>query len=271
MRYIQLTIVMVILGLMAGGVSGKPLPGKETKEDKFIARNGAKSGSTVEEKEQHLVQSAKMEKATRMPVYKPPKRGAPGGRVGGGTRGDAGIHLMTHVLAPGQVRGLTSQDQPDLYWYVSKSTNVPIEFTLIDEDGIEPLVETRLPSPVEAGIQRIRLSDFGVRLSPEKMYRWSVALILDPEHRSKDLVASARIQRALPSEVPKNVSEHSDAVEATFIHAEAGLWYDAIAAISRAIKESPEETRLQQIRNALLDQVNLEEVARFDRIAKKKF
>jgi Domain of Unknown Function (DUF928) len=269
MRYSQLIMVMTVLGLMVGVASGNSLAEKKTKEDKFVARKGAEPSNPSLEKGQTPIQTAKSEQSPRMPVYKPPKRGAPGGRVGGGTRGDSDAHLTTHVLAPGQVRGLTSQEQPDLYWYVSKVTEVPIEFTLIDEDGIDPLVETRLPSPIQPGIQRIRLSDFGVRLSPEKMYRWSVALILDPEHRSKDIVASARIQRALPSEIPTTRLEQADAVEATFIHAEAGLWYDAIAAISQAIREAPEESHFQQIREALLEQVALEEVAGFNRLVQR--
>ena len=47
------------------------------------------------------------------PVYKPPLRGAPGGRVGGGTRGTGREAFILSVLAPAHT-GLTSSEQPVL-------------------------------------------------------------------------------------------------------------------------------------------------------------
>jgi len=200
-----------------------------------------------------------------LPVYKPPKRGAPGGRVGGATRGDREANLNVEVLAPDKVRGLTSRAQPDLYWYLSKPTTVPIEFTLIDEEAVEPLLEIRLPQPSTGGLQRIRLSDYGIHLKDDKMYRWSIALVMDGEHRSKDIMAGARIQLALPSEIPTDHLAGADPFHATFIHAEAGLWYDAIASVSEAIQSDPEQEQYRDMRAGLLEQVGLEVVANADR------
>lgn len=258
-------MIIIGIGLSLGSVWGEAWLGKKDKEQKPFARHSVASQNVSSSIGQGHIQLSKTNKPIRMPVYKPPKRGAPGGRVGGGTRGDYDANLTVYVLAPGKIRGLASENQPDLYWYVSKPTEVPIEFTLIDEAGIHPLIETRLPHITQAGIQRIQLSDFGIRLSPEKMYRWSVALVLDPDHRSKDVLGSARIQLALPSEIPNNHLEQADAIEATFIHAEAGLWYDAINAISKAIRESPENIQFRQIRESLLEQVDLGKVAEVDR------
>lgn len=258
-------MIIIGIGLSLGSVWGEAWVGKKDKEKIIIAGHSPKPHNRASAIGQRYLQLSKSKKPIRMPVYKPPKRGAPGGRVGGGTRGDYDANLTVYVLAPGKIRGLTSGDQPDLYWYVSKPTDVPIEFTLIDEAGVNPLVETKLPHITQAGIQRIQLSDFGIRLSPEKMYRWSVALVLEPDHRSKDVLASARIQQALPSEIPSNHVEQIDAIEATFTHAEAGLWYDAINVISKAIRESPDNMQFRQIRESLLEQVDLGKVADFDR------
>ena len=204
-------------------------------------------------------------KSRGLPNYKPPKRGAPGGRVGGGTRGDHEANLTVEVLAPGKVRGLTSHDLPELYWYISKPTKVPIEFTLIDEAAIEPLVETQLPQPAKSGIQRVRLSDFGIHLTEDKMYRWSIALVGDKDRRSKDIVAGARIQHALESEIPTKKLAGVDPFHAAFINAESGLWYDALASISQAIKSDPEQSHYHDVRAALLDQVGLGVIANIDR------
>ena len=101
--------------------------------------------------------------AADMPEYIPPPRSAPGGRVGGSTRG-AGMTPMLSALAPDHT-GMTIQEQPSLYWYLSKSTSYPIEFTIIDDRAIQPLVERRLSGPLQPGVQRLRLADYGIRLS----------------------------------------------------------------------------------------------------------
>ena len=51
--------------------------------------------------------------ATAAPLYKPPLRGAPGGRVGGGTRGSEREVFVLSVLAPDHT-GLTLNEQPSL-------------------------------------------------------------------------------------------------------------------------------------------------------------
>ncbi|MBI3988964.1 MAG: DUF928 domain-containing protein [candidate division NC10 bacterium] len=85
--------------------------------------------------------------AAAMPVYKPPVRGAPGGRVGGGTRGgDKSPMLYVLALAPDHT-GLTVQEQPALFWYLSGETTYPVEVTIIKNQAIEPLFVTRLTPP----------------------------------------------------------------------------------------------------------------------------
>src|SRR5437899_2800630 len=64
-----------------------------------------------------------------VPIYKPPLRGAPGGRVGGGTRGAPDRSVVLSVLTPDH-SGLTTQEQPSLYWYLSQPTTYPIELTI---------------------------------------------------------------------------------------------------------------------------------------------
>src|SRR5262249_44535388 len=71
-------------------------------------------------------------KAPSVPVYKPPLRGAPGGRVGGGTRGASGRDIFVlSVLAPDHT-GLTIQEQPSLFWFISNDTSLPVELTIVD-------------------------------------------------------------------------------------------------------------------------------------------
>lgn len=196
-----------------------------------------------------------------VPIYKPPVRGAPGGRVGGGTRG-GGQTFTLSVLAPNHA-ALTGKEQPDLYWYVSKPISTPIVFTLSD-DGAKPVVEQTLAPSFDVGIHRVRLADFGVRLVPGKQYRWFVSLLSDSKRRSRDILAGATIERANPVEAAPMPSMVDGRTGEAHHLAETGHWYDAIAILSDEIDHNPLEPSLRAQRAGLLQQVGLTEIANFD-------
>jgi Domain of Unknown Function (DUF928) len=196
------------------------------------------------------------------PVYKPPLRSAPGGRVGGSTRG-IGSPPTLSVLAPDHT-GLTTQEQPSLYWYLSKPTTYPIELTIIDDQAVKPLLERRLSSTLQPGMQRVRLADYGVRLSLGVPYRWFVALVVDPDNRSRDIIAGGAIERiVLPEELRAKLAR-AGKTRAPYIYAEAGLWYDAMIAISDLIDAAPNDRVHRQQRASLLEQVGLAQIAEHD-------
>jgi len=196
-----------------------------------------------------------------LPIYKPRKQSTPKGRVGGGIRGGDGPAL--YVLAPDHV-GFTKDEQPSLFWYLSKTTSLPLEFTLIDSQAIKPMIETKLKAPAQPGVQRISLKELGIKLEPGVQYKWFITLQVGAEASSKDVVAGGTIERipfieALSIHLPS--AKNGDAV---FRYAEAGLWYDAIATISEMIEKTPDDRKLRKQRASLLQQVNLWEVARYD-------
>jgi len=258
MNAIKSTGLVSILTLAAGLLFCTP--GAEAEEKKPTPQVGAEA---QEKKPVPQVEQKQKKASTTVaaPVYKPPVRGAPGGRVGGGTRG-ADQTFMLSVLAPNHT-GLTTKEQPVLYWYLTKTISTPMEFTLID-DGIKPLIETSMKPPFQAGVQRVRVEDFGVKLMPGKQYRWFVALVVDPERRSKDVLAGGTIERsALPEAAALKLSK-ADKSEAPLIYAETGLWYDAVAAITDLIDAAPKDAALRAQRASLLRQVGLKEIAEYD-------
>ena len=192
-----------------------------------------------------------------VPVYNPPKRGAPAGRVGGGTRGGSQRDVFVlAVLAPDH-SGFTTSEQPSLYWYISSPTTLPIEITVMDSQGIKPILETRINAPVKAGIQRVRLADYNIKLAPGAAYRWFVAVVPDAERRSKDILAGGAIERVDMAQELKAKLAKSKTNETPFVYAEAGLWYDALKSISDLIDAAPQNQELRQQRTALLTQVGL--------------
>lgn len=196
------------------------------------------------------------ETAVSAPVYRPPKRGAPGGRVGGGTRGVQREVFVLSVLAPDHT-GLTVSEQPFLYWFISNPTSFPVELTVMDLQAVQPILETRIPPPVQAGVHRVRLADYGIRLSSGAAYRWYVAVVPDPDRRSKDILAGGVIERVEVPEGIKSKLAQAGNAELPFLYAEAGLWYDALRAISELIEAAPQDHELRKRRAALLAQVRL--------------
>jgi hypothetical protein len=209
-------------------------------------------------------QKAKQVTTVVKPVYKPPLRGSPTGRVGGGTRGMTERESFSlQVLAPDHI-GLTIQDQPCLYWYVSKPIPYPVELTVIERNAVKPLLEKIIKGPDKGGIQFIRLADYAVHLRRNVPYKWFVTLVTDAEHRSKDILAGGIIKSVEPPPSLSAKLKGADSGKAPYIYAEEGLWYDALGAISGMIDASPNNVDLRKQRASLLEQVGLSEVAEFE-------
>ncbi len=235
MRTLKTVASLVLGGLVAVGISVPPGASQEPKKEAPAATMTA-------------------------PVYKPPLRGAPHGRVGGGTRGKTGRDVFVlSVLAPDD-SGLTVSEQPSLYWFISSSTVLPVEVIITDPRATQPVVEARLPAPVQPGVHRIRLADLGVRLAPGVAYRWSVTVIADPNRRARDILAGGMIERIdAPAGLREKLTQ-ARKEELPFLYADAGLWYDALAAVSELIEKTPGDATLRKHRAALLTQVGLPEL-----------
>jgi hypothetical protein len=203
-----------------------------------------------------------------LPVYKPPKptRGSfPRNLTGAATRGrgtpDSPLVL---ALAPDHL-GLTVNQQPNLYWFLDKDSALRVDFTLIDEDSVNPLLEITVAGPLRSGIHVVRLADHGLSLEPGRWYEWSVAVVTGGRDPSEDRISRGFITR---TEVPPGLAERlgeRGPDEAVHVFAESGLWYDAVTALSIGIEGTGDKASLRRARAALLDQVGLAPVARYDR------
>ena len=146
------------------------------------------------------VEQAPLKKPEGFPLvaYIPPKRGKPGGRIGGGTRGEGNAFPVISVLSPDHM-GLTTKAQPDLYCYVSNPSSKPIEFTLNLEQEGKTVAHKGMRGAPKEGIWRIGLSDLGVSLSENTPYTWFVTMVLDPDQPSTDVFSGGAIMRVNPS------------------------------------------------------------------------
>jgi hypothetical protein len=229
----------------------------------FVATAAALISSTALAQADSQKQAADEQAAL---AYKPPLRGAPLTRVGGGTR-SFGSALAVNVLAPSDT-GYTLQEKPTIYWFASHPVDKPVELTITSteslQDAAKPLLEITLQPPLAKGIHAFRLSDHGVALKPGVEYQWFVAVVHNAAQRSNDVIAGGTIKRVTDSPVQAQLKQASPA-QLPAIYAEAGIWYDAIDQLSRQISANQSDRQLRERRAALLEQVGLREAAAFDR------
>jgi len=196
------------------------------------------------------------QQADGVPEYVPPARGAPSGRVGGGTRG---LHpLPLAALSPSHT-GLTISPQPVLYYFAPGAAKPRFTLRPVSDPSSPPLVEKELPLPRDAGIQRLELKSLGVTLTPGVEYRWTVSMAGEARE------ASGTIQRIEPTtELSRKLSATSGRSRYAML-AREGLWYDALDEVSRAVGAAPNNPVPAKHRAALLEQIGLSAVARYER------
>jgi hypothetical protein len=198
-------------------------------------------------------------------AYKPQVIGAPVRRVGGATRSfsaNASDLPVVMTLAPEHV-ALTAKAQPALYWSLSKPTTSVVKFTLNYADpiklgkSVEPILEVKMDNAKE-GIHKVDLSQHKITLDENVDYAWSVAVILGQEESTQDLVSEGGVKRLSASAVKEVTAKlGQDEKQHPQYYAQAGLWYDAIEALSQQIEQHPDDASLRQQRADLLKQVGL--------------
>lgn len=192
------------------------------------------------------------EESAAEPVYRPPRRGAPKTRVGGGTR-EAGTDVAPSIalLAPLST-GFTTRASPVLYWYLSSAYEGRFEFVVAERSRrvVEPLFRQVVDGRYAAGYHAFDLGALDVALAEDRVYQWSVAIVRDPERRSHDIVAVATVER-----VAETRTQRPEQSTVTGL-AGAGLWYDAIEALGPPPSSATARNQLA----ALLRQVGLAQV-----------
>jgi hypothetical protein len=198
-------------------------------------------------------------------TYKPPRRGAPGGRVGGATRGTIKVTVPLpniDLLAPDEHTGLTTSANPTLFFFVSQPVLWPMQFTISTASQPRPILEVNIPPPRQPGVYPINIAEYPIRLEPGVLYTWSVSVILNPKARSRDIVATASLLRNSAEPGIEAALRGAPANRRAALLAQAGLWYDAVAAAAEA---APLDRHA--ILDALMYDVGLVDPARYDRQA----
>jgi len=192
--------------------------------------------------------------AMALPAYRAPEGAIELGAHGGIIRG-AGDSIELEALAPAHA-GLSSTPAPELFWTLAALPPAGagrFELLVQDPDSPDPLLEVLL-DVTQPGVQRVSLAEHGVALAPSIDYAWSVAFRTDPQHPSRDPFARGWV-RYEPAPAPLAGLSPAEAPRAL---AEAGYWYDALAAVRAALDAQPDNASVRAAWDALLEGAALE-------------
>ncbi len=167
--------------------------------------------------------------------------------------------------------GLTVTEQPTLYWYMSYPWDGYLWFTLNEVGGSEPILEPAIDFPSDRDkhtqddfMYHLRLADYGVRLKPEQEYEWFLFIVMNPEQRTSDWLASGTIRYIEPS---KRLGErlNKTPLEKQYkVYKKEGVWYDAIANLSMQIEKQPNNKALRKVRATWMKDEKMPKVAKYD-------
>ncbi len=202
-------------------------------------------------------------------TFRAPNRGLPGSREGGATRGcpayTPALTMLTPLTPEGKPSnyGTTLKGHPEFLWF-TPTPNAQLEFKLntVDDEGIDQLTiyKTSLVAQ-NAGIQSLSLPQEVSALAVGPMYRWSVAMICNPEDRSGDIIVEGWLQRVESSPDLSAALAQSAGLERLDVYAKAGLWYDLVGGLATLRQTSLTDPTLADQWSEVLTHVGLGNLA----------
>ncbi|MEL6381704.1 MAG: DUF928 domain-containing protein [Cyanobacteria bacterium J06626_18] len=182
---------------------------------------------------------------------------APGNRESGATRSTTCIASNDNLVAliPDSNYGLTQSGHPTFYFYLPPTDAPLVKFVMYNEKTNELFYEGQFRIRGESGVLGVTLPNNGLQKSLEvgESYVWYLSVVCDPNaiDQSANPVVEAMVERV----APVSEAEQSSSTDLPRIYAEAGIWYDALAA-SAELRASDNNAAW----NTLLNAVDLEEL-----------
>ncbi|NCJ08698.1 DUF928 domain-containing protein [Synechococcales cyanobacterium C] len=204
-----------------------------------------------------------------VPPTPPPNQNAPRGRLRGGASRDAcwasGANAETlplQALIPNHqdsVWGLTATSHPQFWFYVP-DLGQPTKLEFVLQDKTDAYVYRTHIQVASAGVVRIPLPESAPPLAVGSDYTWTLAMICNPQHRSRDRFVQGRIQRVeLPASLEQSL-ETLSAAEQVPLLAAAGLWYDTLTTLGELRRQQPQDAQVLATWQQLLQEVGLSPV-----------
>lgn len=206
----------------------------------------------------------------------PPGQGMPTRTAAGGSRGTCPdvqqlstnlTALVPNLIQPQEMgpdmRGLTVEPKPTLFFYLPALVGSEVAFSLKDENGFD-LYQTTLPIPQNPGIVSIKMPEDAPSLEVGETYRWSFGIVCETFRAGnipEVVFVSGEIQRIQPDDDLSQKLAQAQPLEQAAIYAKYGIWFESLATLATLRQQQPENFTLASHWRELLDSVGLEEVA----------
>jgi hypothetical protein len=194
-------------------------------------------------------------------AYTPAPRPKPQRTEGGGSRGCLSTdEIALQLLVPKDHSAFTASEHPTLSWYISEIPSIPLELSVVEDGVPQPIFVKRLKVE-KAGLMQFKLPENISGLEVGRQYRWTVSLICNSARPSQSIYARAWMERAPQTtdfaETIAKLSEYDKALA----YIQAGIWYDAVASISKSYLNGSDPSLASNLLQNLLHQVGLVEVS----------
>lgn len=209
--------------------------------------------------------------------YIPPVATNPRRTIGSGSRGcrqSLTNDLVTLLIPSEEYAGQTTSGHPTFFWYLSEPVPVSMRFALVEPGVAQPLFEKQIDSP-KVGIIQLQVPKDRPELQTGRTYKWSVTLVCNTKRPSANPVFISWIERvsvpaALEPQLPSTPAKSNVPTQVlrdrAWSYAEAGLWYDALAAMSQVPTANSNDLATNDDFRALLEQVGLTQVTQQERL-----
>jgi Domain of Unknown Function (DUF928) len=210
--------------------------------------------------------------------FKPPRRGIPGRREGGGTREgslpvpgadpcNAGSAVQFAALMPPTNFGLTTSEFPRFFWSTPRTKARFAEFTLheasesADKKMSDRALVYRSTFRIngDAGIASFALPrNTGIPgLAVGADYHWTISLICNPQNRKQDTKVEGWVQRMAPDAALASQLSQSTPSDRPKLYADNGIWFDTLSSLADLRYAKTLDTSLAEDWANLLKGVNL--------------
>lgn len=198
----------------------------------------------------------------------PPVTDGPGGRSSGGARDASCLrqNSITALIPTAEVRGLTTEKYPTLYFYLPATSAKTAEFVL-QNSAKRPIYKTTLPlSQQKPGVISLRVPSTvaSAALETNQNYRWFFSVVCDANapDKSGNPFVMGWIKRAEPSPALARQLAQATPRDRATLYKQAGFWYEAVNTLAQLRQSAPQDAALAADWSKLLQSAGLGQLAR---------
>ncbi|MEO0771127.1 MAG: DUF928 domain-containing protein [Cyanobacteria bacterium J06649_4] len=156
------------------------------------------------------------------------------------------------MLGPNAVVGRTASARPKFVWYLPPTEeNFPVEFRLLapNDAGIPVPIHTA-SFAYAPGYNVYQLPDDTPALVSGPEYRWQIVVECDPAYPSRAVTQELSIERVTVSAaLSQQLESATNTVQSAIAYGDAGVWYEAIAAVAQAQSAEEQAVRTRFLYN----------------------